>query len=211
MSLMSGPSPKETPAVAVRRQPRQERSTDTVNHILSSASALLTKVPLEEITTSRIAAEAGISIGGLYRFFPDKQTILDAIAVRHMDAFRSSLVGAMAKSVLSDGPAFLERVINGYVAYLDAHPDFRTLALGRHISAGARAAQAMPDAGPASLVKWFIMWRLGMKDPGALDLKLRVAIEAGERLIAYAYEQETAEERAAVVAEMKGLLAGYLF
>ncbi|MGJ5816641.1 TetR family transcriptional regulator [Paludibaculum fermentans] len=208
---MSGPISNDPPAVQVRRRPVQERSTDTVNHILSSASALLTKVPLEEITTSRIAAEAGISIGGLYRFFPDKQTILDAIAVRHMDDFRASLVGAVAKSVLSDGPGFLNRVIDAYIAYLDAHPDFRTLALGRHISAVTRQVQAGPDAGPASLVKWFIMWRLGVREPALLDLKLRIAIEAGERLIGYAYEQPAQEERAAVLTELKALLAAYLF
>jgi hypothetical protein len=40
---------------------------------------------------------------------------------------------------------------------------------------------------------------------------LRVVSEAGERLIAYAYEQPTHEERDRIVSEMKKMLAGYLF
>ena len=59
--------------------------------VLDAASSLLTHMPLEDVTTTRIAAEAGLSIGALYRFFPDKQTIIDAIAVRHVEQFRASL------------------------------------------------------------------------------------------------------------------------
>ena len=44
-----------------------------------------------------------------------------------------------------------------------------------------------------------------------LNLKIRIATETGDRLIAFAYSQATAEERARVIAEMKQLLAGYLF
>src|SRR5712691_10624652 len=74
-----------------RHAPVQERSNDTVQQIFAATSTLLGKMPLEQITTSRIAVEAGVSIGGLYRFFPDKQAIIDAIAVRAVDEFRASL------------------------------------------------------------------------------------------------------------------------
>jgi hypothetical protein len=56
------------------------------------------------------------------------------------------------------------------------------------------------------MVNW-----LGVKSSASLDLKLRIATEAGERLIVYAYAQPNAEERKRVIAEMKELLAGYLF
>ena len=44
-----------------------------------------------------------------------------------------------------------------------------------------------------------------------LDLMLRIVSEAGERLIEYAYEQPTREDRDRIIAEMKKMLAGYLF
>jgi AcrR family transcriptional regulator len=205
------PEESQSQAAGVRRKPVQGRSTETVQQVLAAASALLGRMPLEDITTSLVAKEAGISVGGLYRFFPDKQSIIDAIAVRHMEDFKSALLRSVAKLALADGPTFLSRVIDAYVAFLDERPDFRTIALGRHVSAQARKSQAEPDAGPAALVRWFLMKRLGVKKSGDLDLKLRVLIETGERLIAYAYDQPTEAERKRVIVEMKLMLANYLF
>jgi len=198
-------------ATGVRRKPVQERSAETVQQVLAAASALLERMPLEEITTSLVAKEAGLSVGGLYRFFPDKQSIVDAIAVRHMEDFKAALLRQVAKLALADGPTFLNRIIDAYVAFLDERPDFRTIALGRHVSAQARKSQAEPDSGPAALVRWFLMKRLGVQKSGDLDLKLRVLIETGERLIAYAYTQETVAERQRVLVEMKRMLGNYLF
>jgi hypothetical protein len=117
----------------------------------------------------------------------------------------------VARLALADGPTFLSRIIDAYVTFLDQRPDFRSIALGRHVSAQARKSQAEPDSGPAALVRWFLMKRLGVKKSADLDLKLRVLIETGERLIAYAYTQETAAERRRVIAEMKLMLSNYLF
>jgi AcrR family transcriptional regulator len=194
----------------VRRTPVQERSTDTVHQILRAASGLLAKEPLDQITTSRVAQAAGVSIGGLYRFFPDKQSIIDAIAVKHIEDLRAVLEQRLGSGLPQDGPAFLGMVVDAYIAFLNDRPDFRAIALGRHVSASTRRKHASPDVGPAALVKAFILESVGM-DIGDLDLRIRIAIEAGERLIAYAYEQESEEDRKAVIAEMKTLLAKYIF
>ncbi len=82
-----------------RRIPVQGRSHQTVQRVLDAASSLLEQMPLEDVTTTRIAAEAGLSIGALYRFFPDKQTIIDAIAVRHVEQFRASLEDTVMKTI----------------------------------------------------------------------------------------------------------------
>ena len=109
-------------------------------------------VSLEEITTTRIAEEAGLSIGALYRFFPDKQSIIDAIAVRHVESFKAgSRTEAAeagdsrrcrAKEVRSG--TVLDAVVDAYIVYLDAHPDFRTISFGRHISPATKEREASP-------------------------------------------------------------------
>ena len=203
------PGKPETP-VPVRRAPVQRRSASTVEAVLRACSALLGRIPLEEITTTRIAEEAGLSVGALYRFFPDKQAILDAVAVRHMQEFRARMARVLVRAAFRSGPEFLGRLLDAYVEYLDAHPDFRALALGGHISALARESQTRPGAGPAGLLRAFMKRRLGVRDSATLDLRLRMAIETGERMIAYAYGQEP-EERHPVLAELKRMLARYLF
>jgi AcrR family transcriptional regulator len=193
----------------VRRTPVQERSSVTVHQILKAASELLATESLEQITTSRVAQAANVSVGGLYRFFPDKQSIIDAIAVKHVEDLRSVLEQRLGTSLPDDGPAFLGMVVDAYVAFLDERPDFRAIALGRHVSAPTRQKHASPDVGPAALVKTFILDQIGM-DVGDLDLKIRISSEAGERLIAYAYEQPQGQ-RQTIIAEMKAMLSKYIF
>jgi len=204
---------------SARRSPVQLRSQQTVQRVLDAASAVLQRISLEEITTTRIAEEAGLSIGALYRFFPDKQSIIDAIAVRHVENFKADVEPKLMKLILRgaispgkfDPAVVLDAVVDAYVVYLDAHPDFRAISFGRHISAATKEREASPQVGLPGLLKKFIVRRLGMTDSAELDLRLRVVSESGERLIAYAYEQQTREDRDRIIAEMKRMLARYLF
>jgi len=110
-----------------------------------------------------------------------------------------------------DPAVILDRVIDAYAAYLLEHPDFRAISFGRHISAATHEREASPQTGLPSLLKNFMLERLGIPNTPELDLKLRVVSEAGERLIAYAFEQPTDDERNLIIAELKKLLATYLF
>ena len=204
---------------AGRRAPVQPRSQQTVQRVLDAASSLLSQIPLEDLTTTRIASEARLSIGALYRFFPDKQSIVDAIAVRHVGQFRIWLEEIVIKKLEREvadlsrfNPAsLLNDVIDTYVAYLDSNDDFRAISFGRHISAATKEREASPNVGLPALLKNFMLERLGIPNTPELDMMLRVVSEAGERLIAFAYEQPTREERDRVIGEMKRMLSGYLF
>ena len=202
-----------------RRTPVQGRSQQTVQRVLDGASSLLAQIPLEELTTKRVAAKAGLSIGALYRFFPDKQSIVDAIAVYHVEQFRQQLERTVIRKLereLADlsrfnPAALLNDVVDAYILYLDEHADFRAISFGRHISAATKEREASPDVGLPSLLKNFMLERLGIPNTPELDLMLRVVSEAGERLIAFAYEQPDRAGRDRVIAEMKRMLSGYLF
>src|SRR5579863_8266278 len=122
-------------AVKLKRTPVQGRSAGTVQHILDATSALLVKIPLEQITTSRVAAEAGVSIGGLYRFFPDKQALIGAIAVHRVEEFEQEVQQRLGQMDRFDGPTLLDTLVDMYVDFLDRNADFRTVALGNHVSA----------------------------------------------------------------------------
>ncbi len=65
--------------VAPRRSPKQRRSQQIVAAILEAGSLLLREEGAEALTTNRIAERAGVSIGSLYRYFPNKAAIVAAI------------------------------------------------------------------------------------------------------------------------------------
>ena len=196
---------------ASRRTPLQARSNQTVEEILDAASSLLGRVPFEEITTSRIAAQAGISVGALYRFYSDRQEVFDAIAVRELDAFRAGIERAFtARQLIFSPRKSLGRVLDAYVDFLESRPHFRELALGSHISDSTRESQSDPQTGPGGILGDLLVRRCGWKPGKKLQLRIRIAAEAGDRVIAFAYRQESAEARQAVLKELKEMLTAYL-
>src|SRR5690606_16813277 len=78
---MASPSPAPPPVP--RAAPQQERSRATVEKILAAADHEFAARGSTGVTTTQIADRAGVSVGALYRFFPDKQAIAAALAERY--------------------------------------------------------------------------------------------------------------------------------
>ncbi|NVZ99090.1 TetR family transcriptional regulator [Pseudomonas gingeri] len=62
--------------IASRKQPRQVRSNDLVTAILQAAVQVLAKEGMRRFTTTRVAERAGVSVGSVYQYFPNKAAIL---------------------------------------------------------------------------------------------------------------------------------------
>jgi AcrR family transcriptional regulator len=65
-----------------RKIPRQARSLATVEVILDAAALLLVDQGYDQATTNRIAERAGVSIGSLYQYFPNREAVVAAVAHR---------------------------------------------------------------------------------------------------------------------------------
>lgn len=65
-----------TPRVSSRKHPKQARSTDLVAAILDAAVQVLKAEGAQRFTTARVAERAGVSVGSLYQYFPNKAAIL---------------------------------------------------------------------------------------------------------------------------------------
>jgi AcrR family transcriptional regulator len=68
-----------------RKSPVQARSTASVNAILEATIQVLLKLGKQRLTTSRVALRAGVSVGTLYQYFPNKSALLQAALKRHLD------------------------------------------------------------------------------------------------------------------------------
>ncbi len=80
---------------STRREPKQQRSRQTVEAVLEAVPRVLRRHGAEAITTNRVAEVAGVSIGSLYQYFPDKQAIFMALHERHVDKVRHVIGGTM--------------------------------------------------------------------------------------------------------------------
>ena len=66
----------------LRKKPKQKRSKLMVDNILEASIRVLKHHPYQQFTTNRVAEAAGISIGSLYQYFPNKQSILLELEIR---------------------------------------------------------------------------------------------------------------------------------
>ncbi len=67
-----------------RKTPVQARSVASVDAILEATLQVLLQVGKERLTTTRVASRAGVSVGTLYQYFPNKSALLQAALRRHM-------------------------------------------------------------------------------------------------------------------------------
>src|ERR1700742_2470394 len=67
-----------------RKSPVQARSAASVDAILDATIQILLRVAKEQLTTTRVAARAGVSVGTLYQYFPNKSALLQAALTRHL-------------------------------------------------------------------------------------------------------------------------------
>ncbi|HEY1947285.1 MAG TPA: TetR/AcrR family transcriptional regulator [Bryobacteraceae bacterium] len=68
-----------------RKLPVQARSAASVDAILEAAIQVLLQVGKERLTTTKVALRAGVSVGTLYQYFPNKSALLKAALKRHLD------------------------------------------------------------------------------------------------------------------------------
>ncbi len=67
-----------------RREPQQRRARQTVDAVLDAVVRILKRGGIEAVTTNRVAQVAGVSIGSVYQYFPDKRAIFAALHERHI-------------------------------------------------------------------------------------------------------------------------------
>ncbi len=88
---------KRKGGLSPRKRPAQARARETVNIILEAAAQVFGELGYAASTTNHIARRAGVSIGSLYQYFPNKDAILFSLMERHIDEGYELIVRAMAE------------------------------------------------------------------------------------------------------------------
>ena len=100
-----------------RKSPVQARSTVSVNSILEATIQVLLDVGKERLTTTRVAQRAGVSVGTLYQYFPNKSALLQAALRNHLE----SVAGALEEVCREERASPLGHIVTRLVdTFLDA-------------------------------------------------------------------------------------------
>lgn len=104
--------------LAPRRRPRQARAQATAAAILEAAARVFAAHGYAAGTTNRIAERAGVSVGSLYEYWPNKDAILAALLERHLDEARGVLGPLVAEARSGTRP--LAEIVRGFVGAMVA-------------------------------------------------------------------------------------------
>jgi AcrR family transcriptional regulator len=112
---------------ALRRRPVQQRAQVTVDAMLDAAVKLLKREGALSITTNRIAETAGVSIGSVYQYFPNKQAIFIALHERHIGQVDRVIQRRMIESEDATLEELIASLIDGMIEAHTADPELSEL------------------------------------------------------------------------------------
>ncbi|TPI62810.1 TetR/AcrR family transcriptional regulator [Mesorhizobium sp. B3-1-7] len=201
--------PDQAAIASPRRSPTQQRSRERVERMLAAASALIAEQGSDAMRMGEVAERAGVSIGSLYQFFPDKRAIVWALAERYTAESQACIATALKDVRDAEGMkrAFSELVDIYYQLFL-AEPVMRDIWSGTQADKALRELELAdsranaeflvavlkrlrPHADPVELeTTAFLVWQMG---EAAVRLAISVDREEGDRLVA-AYKRMALRE-----------------
>ena len=181
------------------KKPTQRRSRERVERMLAAASELIAKGGSDAIKMSEVAERAGVPIGSLYQFFPDKGAIIRTLAERYTAESQACIASALKDVGDAEGlkRAFSE-LVDIYYGLLLAQPVMRDIWSGTQADKALRELELAdsranaeflvavlkrlrPDADAVALeTTAFLVWQMG---EAAMRLAISVDREEGDRLV----------------------------
>jgi AcrR family transcriptional regulator len=115
-------------SIPIWRVPQQARSWERFHRILDAAANLFVEIGYESVTTDDIAARANTSVGGLYRFFPDKVAVFHALLDRYLNQLRElSAALHTEEAMLVPLDMYINQLVDKFDQFVCANPGFGTV------------------------------------------------------------------------------------
>ena len=192
----------------MRRTPVQARSAQRVRVLLDTTAALVDEGGLYAVTTKRVADRSGMSIGSVYRFFPDRLALLRALADRNRDHYMRRVDVLLEASPPPLWPDVLDAAVDELAAMHRHEPGFRALRFGDLID-GSLTDHRGADGPFAAGVREAIMQHGGVSDAPALVSQVRTAVAMCDGIIAAAFAADPSGD-AVMIGHCKALLRGHV-
>jgi AcrR family transcriptional regulator len=196
---------------SARKSPVQKRSRERVEKMLAVATDLIAEYGSDSLRMSDIAARAGVSIGSLYQFFPDKTAIIGALVERSNEQGRQCIVEGLAqvRDAASMRRAFSDLIDLYYRTFLD-EPVMRDIWFGAQADRNLREAQLGDSRKNGALVAAVLKRLRPQADAAALETSALAVMHLGEEAIRLAMSVERKEGDALIDAYKRMALSELL-
>lgn len=192
---------------ASRRAPSQRRSRERVENILEAATALIAEAGSDAMRMSEVAERAGISIGSLYQYFPDKAAIIRTLAERYNAQGRECIEAELAdvRDMAGLRTAF-GGLIDIYYGLFLAEPVMRDVWSGMQADKTLREVELEESRANGALLVDVLVRLKPDVDPEDLACSAFLIMSLGEATMRLAISVERAEGDALVEAYKRMVL-----
>lgn len=122
-----------------RKRPVQERARATVDAVLEATLQVLKREGYQALTTTRVAERAGVSVGTLYQYFPDRDSLVMALKVRYFDQLVATLREAATSVEGRPLAAAIPALIDSLLRFKRANVDLATALREPMVALGGEA------------------------------------------------------------------------
>ncbi|MEV0050385.1 TetR/AcrR family transcriptional regulator [Saccharopolyspora shandongensis] len=176
--------------------------------MLSACAELIDEVGYDGLTTTLIAERAGVAVGSLYQFFPDKRAVVQELTLRNLDRFVRTVSARFDQLELAHWWDAVDAVFDVYLTMHREVPAFSRLHFGDVVDLRLLDPSKDNNAVIAEKLTGLIAEEFRL-DPSDLLLPLAVAVEAADAVLHLAFRRDPAGEPT-LLAEAKELVRGYL-
>ncbi|MFC7482266.1 TetR/AcrR family transcriptional regulator [Luedemannella flava] len=177
--------------------------------MLDACAELVDQVGYDGLTTTLLAERAGVAIGSVYQFFPDKRAIVQALTLRNLDAYLDRLSKRITDGQLHNWWDAVDAAIEEYIAMHRHVPGFRTLHFGDVVDVHLLDEERDNNVVIVDRLGSLLVEHFGLPDEPRLRFNLAIAVEIADGLIKYAFRRDP-EGDELVLAEAKSLIREYL-
>lgn len=203
-------SPTISEVATVRNVPTQERSRQTLDDIMEAANQLFYRGGVEGTKIRDIASEAGVSVGSLYRFFPNKEALVDEYVARYMAALTDELASEdlPLRPGMDDIATVVDALIERSARVRSHYVGYGAVRNWREPETGHRPSQVVYDAELAMVMS---LIEGSAFDPAPADLRriATIVVLTGYPVMEVLPTVSKAEGKR-LRHELKVLLTGYL-
>ena len=205
--LAPGGNQQATPLV--RTEPIQERSAARIDALLDAAATVVDEIGFDRLTTAMVAERASASIGTVYRYFPDRIVLLQALRDRAVQRYRA----AMEALIETRGPEqwwdAVECAVDAFVEMYRNEPGFRIIRFSD--------TERVPENDDAHFSSGFfaggfvdiLTERFGLPAGEELTFRLEVVVEIADALITRAFLMAPRGDES-FIAEARTVIREYL-
>lgn len=173
--------------VPLRNEPVQARSTARLGTLLDAAAAVVDEIGFERLTTAMVAERAGASIGTVYRYFPDRIALLQALASRNLERVLTRVGDEVLKAEHSTWLDAMGAAMNILVDAFRTEPGFRGLRVGDSIDLRPSPNERTYKSIVAGRMLDGLIERFGFEDSEELRLLFESAVEVSDALATRAF------------------------